>query len=483
MTEKEKILVIDDEPIIRDILLEILTSSGFPVVTASSGDEGYQRLLEESFDLVITDIKMPGMSGISLIEKIRKEISTDLPIIVITAHGTIDIAIESMTHGAQGFVLKPFTPDEILGSVDDVIIKNRIIKENIKLKALLPVFEINKRLLSELNIEKLMDIIIEEASRYTDSEKTSLMLLEEDGALRLKAYADRDNPVNPQIDLDVQFGEWVVKEKRALLLDIDGADNGVFRDLMEAGSIKSLLCVPLIVGGSLLGVLKLFKVKSLKPFSVSDMEVVSVLCGQAGIAIENAKLYEKEQETNLQVISVLANTVEARDSYTANHAFRLSDYSVEIAKEMGISYEDIQTIKKGAILHDIGKIGIPDDILFKKAPLTDNEFSIMKKHPEIGGDILSNMKGLGEVALIVKHHHEFYDGTGYPSGLKGDRIPMGARIVATADAFEAMTSDRPYRKNMPHKKAFAEVERMSGTQFDPEIVNVFRKTLQNKGMI
>jgi putative nucleotidyltransferase with HDIG domain len=483
MTEQEKILIIDDEPIICDILLEILTSSGYLVVTAPSGDEGYQRLLEESFDLVITDIKMPGMSGTSLIEKIRKEISTDLPIIVITAHGTLDVAIESMTHGTQGFVLKPFTPDEILGTVDDVITKDRIIKENIKLKALLPIFEVNKRLLSELNIEKLMDIIIEEASKYTGSEKTSLMLLEDDGTLRLKAYDDGGYPANPQIDLDIQFGERVVKEKSSLLLNIDDADNEVFRNLMEAGGIKSVLCVPIIVGGNLLGVLKLSKVRSLKPFSFSDMEVVSVLCGQAGIAIENAKLYEKGQETNLQVISVLASTVEARDSYTANHAFRLSNYSADIAKEMDISYEEIQTIKKAAILHDIGKIGIPDDILFKEAPLTDDEFNIMKKHPEIGTNILDNMKGLGEVALIVKHHHEFYDGTGYPSGLKADRIPVGARIVAIADAFEAMTSNRPYRANMPHTVAFAELERMAGIQFDPEIVNAFEKILKSKGMI
>jgi len=479
---KENILIIDDEPVIREALSEILTNANYSVMTASDGEEGYNTLINDPYDLVITDIKMPKLGGMPLIEKIRGEFSVVLPIIVITGHGTIDIAMESMRHGTQAFILKPFTPREILDAVEDVLERSRIIKENIKLKATLPLFEVNKRLLRELNIDQLMDIIVEEASQYTSSERTSLMLLEGDGTLRMKAALGVDMKDDYADEYTVDIDKWVVENRRSLLLDGKDDVDSDLRSLMNNSEIKSALCVPIIINNNLHGVLNLAKVSNKQPFTHSDEEVVSILCGQAGIAIENAKLYERVQNTHLDVIAALANAVEARDQYTANHAVRLSVYSCMIAEKMGISGSEMETIKRGAILHDIGKIGIRDSILLKEAPLSKDEFHAMKEHPEIGSRILKRMNGLEDVVSIVMHHHEFYNGKGYPYGKKGEDIPIGARIVGVADAFEAMTSERPYRSAMSVDAAIEELERMSGIQFDPDVVKVFKEIIDKEGL-
>lgn len=479
---RENILIIDDEPVIREALSEILTTASYSVVTASDGEEGYNRLVNDPFDLVITDIKMPKLGGMPLIEKIRGDFSVVLPIIVITGHGTIDIAMESMRHGTQAFILKPFTPREILDAVEDVLDRSRIIKENIKLKATLPLFEVNKRLLRELNIDQLMDIIVEEASQYTNSERTSLMLLEGDGTLKMKAALGVDMNNSQANEYTVGIDKWVVENRKPLLLDGKEEIAPELKSLMNNSEIKSALCVPIIINNNLHGVLNLAKVSSKQPFTYSDEEVVSVLCGQAGIAIENAKLYERVQSTHLDVIAALANAVEARDQYTANHAVRLSVYSCMIAEKMGLTGPDMETIKRGAILHDIGKIGIRDSILLKEAPLSNEEFHAMKEHPEIGSRILKRMNGLEDVVSIVMHHHEFYNGEGYPYGKKGDEIPIGARIVGVADAFEAMTSERPYRSAMTVEAAIEELERMAGIQFDPEVVKTFKEIIEKEGL-
>src|SRR3989304_1076864 len=184
---KKNILIVDDEPVILNASSEILKRAGYNVITVSSGEDGYEQLKAGEFDVVITDIKMSGMGGMTLIKKIREDVSADIPIIVITGHGTIDTAIESMKHGAQGFILKPFTPHELKSSVEDVIKKSDIIKENLRLKAFLPLFEVNKKLLSELDINRLLKSIVEESSRYTSCDRASLMLLGDDGSLVLKA--------------------------------------------------------------------------------------------------------------------------------------------------------------------------------------------------------------------------------------------------------------------------------------------------------
>ncbi|MFH1094477.1 MAG: HD domain-containing phosphohydrolase [Candidatus Omnitrophota bacterium] len=194
---------------------------------------------------------------------------------------------------------------------------------------------------------------------------------------------------------------------------------------------------------------------------------------------------QRLQADNLQLfdtIKVLALALDARDHYTHGHSQQVTEYAVDIAREIGLSFKEIDIIRDAGILHDIGKIGIPDSILLKPGRLTQEEYTQIKKHPVIGKKILEPVNCLADKIPLIYHHHERIDGQGYPDGLVGDNIPLGARILAVADAYQAMTSDRPYRKALPTLIAIEELKRFKGRQFDPHIVEAFLRVLRRMGM-
>ena len=197
------------------------------------------------------------------------------------------------------------------------------------------------------------------------------------------------------------------------------------------------------------------------------------------INLELSDTYEKLEKAYLESIQTLRYTVEAKDPYTRGHSDRVSAYSVLIGEKLGLSEDDLKILRVGGLFHDIGKIGIPDSILLKESKLTDDEYSEIKSHPAIGAHILCNAEVFKDIIPIVKHHHERYDGKGYPGQLKGKDIPYFARIATIADAFDAMTSKRTYRNSLPIDVVKAEIEKNLGTQFDPEIGKVFLDILDN----
>ena len=189
--------------------------------------------------------------------------------------------------------------------------------------------------------------------------------------------------------------------------------------------------------------------------------------------------YERLEQAYLESIKTLRYTIEAKDMYTRGHSDRVSAYSVLIGKKLGLSDEDLHTLNIGGLFHDIGKIGVPDSILLKDSKLTDEEYSQIKQHPNIGVHILSNATIFNDILPIVEHHHEKYDGTGYPGKLAGNDIPYLARITAVADSFDAMASRRAYRDSLSLDQIISEFERCKGTQFDPELADLFLDILRN----
>ena len=189
--------------------------------------------------------------------------------------------------------------------------------------------------------------------------------------------------------------------------------------------------------------------------------------------------YDKLERAYMESIQTLRYTVEAKDTYTRGHSDRVSEFSMLIGKHLGLPDEDLRILQIGGLFHDIGKIGVPDSILLKEGKLTDDEYSEIKNHPTIGAHILSNATIFQDIIPIVKHHHEKYDGNGYPGRLKGENIPYFARIAAIADTFDAMTSKRTYRDALPLDVVIAEIERCKGTQFDPKLADVFLNILNN----
>lgn len=483
--QKEKILVIDDEDFILQLSRDILTKINYDVKTISNGNEGIKLLENEKFDLLLTDIKMPEINGLDVIRHVRTN-NKEIPIIVITGHGTLDTAINALKLGAQGFILKPFTPVELRTAVAEALEKTRLLSENIRMHALMPLFEISKEIISETDPKRLLRLIVEIAVRETHADKAFLCLIDE---VTGKIGMEEDYGLSPDFvrKFKEKYGDkivrFIVKEKRPLLVTPEVKLPAGFEQIKEIESMSSGIYMPLTIRGNSIGVLYISRTGSEHPFTPSEVELVLVLSGQAAVAIENAHLYEKLEQSYLSTIVTLSGVVEARDLYTDKHMKDIAEYSVEIAKQLELPDNDIENIRKAALLHDLGKICVPDHILMKPDKLSNEEMDIIKKHPTTGAKMIEPVEPLKHAREIMKHHQECYDGSGYPDGLRGEDIPLGARIIAVSDAFGAMTTDRPYRKALSADEAIKELNKYSGIQFDPNVVEIFISILKNKGVL
>jgi len=279
--------------------------------------------------------------------------------------------------------------------------------------------------------------------------------------------------------------EWATRQtlekERALILN-----NLADSDAPASGG-RSLIAAPLVSRGRVIGAVHVLDKHDGEGFSTEDQKLLQTIASQIGVAIENSQLYQSEQEhahnleaayaeledTYDQTLAALSGALDLRDNETEGHARRVTRYSVRIAQEMGFADASMVPIERGALMHDIGKIGVPDSILLKPGKLTDEEWEVMRTHPNLGYRMIRNIGFLSDAAPVVLHHHERYDGGGYPDGLAGEDIPIGARIFAIADTFDAMTSDRPYRKALSYEVAREELEKCAGSQFDPGAVAAF----------
>jgi HD-GYP domain-containing protein (c-di-GMP phosphodiesterase class II) len=216
-------------------------------------------------------------------------------------------------------------------------------------------------------------------------------------------------------------------------------------------------------------------------FSEKKMRLLAGIADQAQLAIANAGSFESLERTFFETVEALANALEAKDEYTSSHARSITDMVLEVGAELGIEGKDLKRLELAALFHDIGKIGIPSDIIRKPGPLNDAEWEIMKTHPELGEMILTPIDRLADVRPIVRACHEHYDGSGYPDALSADDIPIESRIILCCDAYDAMTTDRPYRKRLSHEVAIARLKEASGTQFDPTVVLAFLNCFEERG--
>ncbi|HEX3009403.1 MAG TPA: HD domain-containing phosphohydrolase, partial [Bacteroidales bacterium] len=239
---------------------------------------------------------------------------------------------------------------------------------------------------------------------------------------------------------------------------------------------QSMICAPLMIRNKVFGILSIRKKARGEHFSRKELDYITTLTKRASLNVENKILYESLYRSLLDTFKSLVASIQVRDSYTEEHSYRVTDMAMNMAKNMSCSAEEVESVRIAGMLHDIGKIAIPDRILLKPDKLTDYEYKVIKSHPEIGENILKPVMLLERERKIILHHHERYDGKGYPNGLSGVNIPFLSRLLAVADSFDAMTNNRPYRQAMPVKNAIIELKRNSNQQFDGDIVECF---LQN----
>ena len=330
---EDRILIVDDEEVICNVLDRRLTREGYSCTTANNGKEALNHFYKNSFSLIISDMKMPEMTGIELLQKV-KAIDPKMKMIMVTAYPDIDLAVNAMRLGAYDFIIKPADLDLIVMSVKKALESRRLEEE-------------------------------------------------------IEAYHNRM--------------EELVEERTAKL----------------------------------------------------------------------QQAYRTLKKSHLDSVKVLAEAIDAKDPYTRGHSDRVKRMSLAIAKKMGFSEERLENLEYGALLHDIGKIGIKDEVLQKQAPLSSEEYQYIQEHPLIGVKIMEGVEFFKDKIPMIRHHHEHYDGNGYPDGLAGEAIPLEARIISLPDAFDAMTSARPHRGVMPLQNVLSELEKFKGKQFDPKVLDIF----------
>lgn len=338
---------------------------------------------------------------------------------------------------------------------------------------------------SDLNIRSVLENIVRTADKVIQAEAGSILLLDEEGHLHFEValgpsaaqLLENKDLINAQLDEGI--AGWVARHGEPVLIP-DCAQDPRFTSgpgpkiSTQIGfANRNILCVPMRSRDKVIGVVELINKIGDQPFDQRDLAALSVFADDAAAALTNARLYESLSQSYLETIDSLAMALDTRDNETGGHSQRVALYAQEVARQLGLSEDEVDMVYKGSLLHDIGKIGIPDAILRKPGKLGEDDWRIMRRHATIGYFIVGSVAFLRGPAVIPLFHHERYDGKGYPAGLKGQEIPLGARIFAVVDTFDAMTSDRPYRPALSDEAARQEIRQCSGTQFDPEVVEAF----------
>jgi len=359
----------------------------------------------------------------------------------------------------------------------EVALKKKMAVQKARLEILEAMEEIGRLLNSTLDEREVRRHAMQSATRLMRAEVGSLLLIDPETqelffevALGDKAETVREIRLRPGEGI----AGWVAQTGEAQIVNDTRKNPHFFKSADEKSGFvtRNMICVPVKSHEKIVGVLQAINKKRGK-FTEIDLEGFKSLADQVAIAIENAGLYRELKETFLSTAAALGDAIEAKDAYTAGHTKRVLEYSLVVGKRLGLSKEELDQLKLAAALHDIGKIGIEDRILGKPNRLEPEEAEMMERHTVIGAKIVENIRPLRAIVPGILHHHEKYDGKGYPDALKGGAIPTMARIISVCDTFDAITSDRPYRKGVHPEIALQELRKHSGTQFDPKIVGVF----------
>lgn len=474
-----RILIVDDEHDITTVLGDVLEGRGYITTAAHNAAEAIEAYKNDQFDIVITDLKMPGLTGLDLLAAIKNQ-NSSATVIIMTGYATVETAIDALKKGAYDYILKPFKIGELLQVVDRAFEKIRLATDNIHLKEQVALLKLSEAVSSSLSLDEILSIVVETALKEVDADGAEI-LFRQPGS---REFARRlvtgdcqfvDKPFANPLSLEPLLkGQASFKRSGAGL-------EGIINDGCQ-GHIGSMITVPLRRGDELLGMLNVFSRSERRVFLPREEKALFVLGERAATSIENALLYSDLENAFRETIQSLALALEAKDAYTHGHSENVTRLCEATAGEMGCSKRFIDTLRQAGILHDIGKIGISGVILNKPGRLSSAEYRIIQSHTHMGKRILENISFLRDVVPIVYHHHERFDGSGYPEGLSGDEIPLGARIMQVADTYDAMTSNRPYRNGLPHEKAVEELLRCCGTQLDPKCVEAFVKMCQKTGM-
>lgn len=504
--ETLNILVVDDDEAILEVFKDFLPRAGtYSILTARDGTEALEILADSKIDFCFTDINMPGMDGIEFAKKIH-EIDNTIPVVVMTGYPSTDTAIATLKHGVMDFLVKPFHVNEIELTIKKALEQKALLIENMLLKEEIKKTEhialLNKELANRVSDLKILNMILRKVDWVTSSSGLFDLVVKLSADITScdevhfhvldETLGRRPIPV-ASFYREPESGGSDVADKQADQACLSGEKNGGVVDLvakkiseglpllvdggydkaLSDANICSLVAIPFQIRKKMFGMLAAIARNGSKPFTEKDLYYLNFLAERATFVIENIALYENIYENLFSTLYAFVEAIEAKDPYTKQHSSRVTELAMRIGKEMGCSDEQIELLNFSGHLHDIGKIGIPDNILLKPGPLTSLEYEAIKKHPLIGANIVGHLGLLTGEQEIILHHHERWDGKGYPDSLKGESIPFLSRILAVADVYDAMASDRAYRKRLSDEVVLETIRQNAGTQFDGEVVKAF----------
>jgi putative nucleotidyltransferase with HDIG domain len=498
------LLIVDDEESILHVVGEYFRRRGYRILTAPGGSEALAILERETVDCCFTDINMPGMNGLELAERIH-DIDSSLPVIVMTGYPSLETSIQTLKQGVVDFLIKPVDLKHMELSFQRVqrqrgmFMENILLKQEVKGKERLEA--LNRELLAKIEelgtlnrimgsfaatnstphvfqraVDTAVDVVQADESRFYIIDASA-------GRPCLVATAAQTGPrdrrrvggapgeaaLSPIPD---SVPAELIKNVQAdgLPLLVSGPSGS--EELPPGAS--SWMAVPVKIRDKVFGVLTAAAMNGRAPFTEKDLFYLAFTTQSAAGAVETLAVYENIYENLFATLYGFVNALEARDLYTRQHSSRVTEIALVLARGLGCTVEELNILNFAGPLHDIGKIGIRDDILLKPGRLTAEEYAKIQEHPVIGANMLNQLGLWEDERRIIRAHHERYDGTGYPDGLSREEIPFLARILSVADAYDAMASDRAYRRKMEERVILNILAEGAGSQFDPRVVAAFQ---------
>ena len=479
--KKIKILIVDDETILAKTITNVLQAKGYEVKTTSFGKQAIDWL-KEGFDLVLLDVKLPDIEGTNVLKTIKRSYS-NVAVIVMTAFATIETAIEIMKDGAYAYMMKPFEMEELLGNIEKAARQKREENEKIKMLTNLSLmYQLGKEMEGEIETRHISAMAARYFREVAKTDVCAIMLKKQGKDTFYFGAIDSDKKVGTEslfkvFQLDKKMADRLIIQKKALLIPDIRTELEILASL-GLKNPKSLFVFPLLHGNNVAG-LVLFSGEVHFNIDESTLETISTIGIEVAVCLENADRYLELKNSYLEAVKSLASTIEAKEEFNKGHSEIVSQLAVVVARKMGFPVEEVEIIKFAGFVHDIGKVTVSDNILSKKGKLLPSEMIKMQMHSTASMNIISKLKHEKSLLPMILYHHERFDGSGYPEGLSGERIPIGARILAVCDAYSAMVSPRPYRTEATPQEAIKELKRCSGRQFDPAVVDVFVKAYKD----
>jgi len=474
--QRTNILVVDDEKYICSIIVEALSSEKYEIVAFTDPAEALAHIEQNSVDLVLTDLVMGEYTGVQILECTLSH-HCDATVILMTAHPTVQTAISVLRKGAYDFLVKPFRLELLKATIKRGLEHQRVIRENLRLKSQVEFLKVAGAANTEEGIDDFLAMVARSCKNETAAKAVGIIEVDPfSGEMERKVYAGPDDAVVDVVLSNSTLDRFTYTRRTKPVIQKD--------QIVVDGQKQTRITIsqPILVRRCVHGVINLLIETRFDQLTPGQVDVLTILANSAAAAIANNRHYQDMRKSYLQAIKGLANAIEARDQYTAGHTDRVTRLAEMMARHMGWEEQRIEQLIMGCTLHDIGKLGVPDSILNKPDRLTDEERLKMQTHTEVGLKIIDGIELFRPAVPYIIAHHEWYDGSGYPRGLRGEEIPLEGRLLAVADTFDAILSDRPYRKGADLERAVSELVKYKGTQFDSDLVDVILDLLR-KGAV